>query len=305
MHPAKIRPVARFQLVLLALFAGWVSIPSQANETAAERAIELQGTTNTRDIGGYQTTDLRTLRQGQIIRSENLSRLTPQDFAKLEALGVKTVIDLRTKQEHQKAPTVWQGDNPPEFHHFPVGDAQNDWFRAQRKLVRKNRFSQKQSLELMKDGYRMIAEEGAGSYEKLMDVVLDPNNWPVLIHCNAGKDRAGVAVTLILEALGVDRETIMDEFLLTNELGRSAEKAELFAKESRKASRMGVGPSAEAWMPIVGVHAEMLDTFYATVEEHHGSMDAFLRELGVDREERANLRNALTNDPAQLASTEG
>ena len=57
-----------------------------------------------------------------------------------------------------------------------------------------------------------------------MDVVLDQSNWPVLIHCNAGKDRAGVAVTLIMEALGVDRETIMEEFLLTNEMAVQRKK---------------------------------------------------------------------------------
>ena len=67
-----------------------------------------------------------------------------------------------------------------------------------------------------------------------MDLVLDQSNWPILIHCNAGKDRAGVATTLILEALGVDRETIMEEFLLTNEIGRSEEKSNFFFPKSAK-----------------------------------------------------------------------
>ena len=301
-RPGSFKPI-HFVTTLIAagaLLAGTV----QASTSARDREIDLKGTTNTRDIGGYQTTDLRTLRHGQVIRSENLSRLTADDFAKLEAIGVKTVIDLRTRQEHDKAPTVWQGDKPPSFYHFPVGDSQNDWFRAQRKLVKKNRFSQKQSLELMKDGYRMIAEEGPDSYRQLMEVVLDEDNWPVLIHCNAGKDRAGIAVTLILEALGVERETIFDEFLLTNELGRSAEKAELMAKESGKVRRMGGGPSADAWLPIVGVHEEMLETFYAHVEKNHGSMDAFLTELGVDSEARAALRDALTTDPGRFAASD-
>ena len=204
----------------------WVLVnPAFANELAYDREIHLKGTSNTRDIGGYLTSDLRTLRSGQIIRSENLSRLTASDFQKLEEIGVKTVIDLRTDKEHDQAPTVWQGDNPPRFFHFPVGDAHNDWFNAQRKMMKRNRFTQEQALEHMVEGYHMIAEEGPPSYQKLMDVVLDQSNWPVLIHCNAGKDRAGVATTLILEALGVDRETIMEEFLLTNEMARTEEKA--------------------------------------------------------------------------------
>jgi len=278
----------------------WLLVnPALADELASERAIHLKGTSNTRDIGGYQTSDLRTLRQGQIIRSENLSRLTAGDFQKLEEIGVKTVIDLRTVREHDKAPTVWLGDNPPQFHHFPVGDAHNDWFSAQRKMMKRNRFTEEQALEHMVEGYRMIAEEGPPSYQKLMDVVLDQSNWPVLIHCNAGKDRAGIATTLILEALGVDRETIMEEFLLTNEMARIEEKAAFLAKESKKLSygkRSGRSPSASAWLPIVGVRPEMLEAFYASVDQQYGSMDAFLTELGVDQEARQALAASLTTE---------
>jgi len=286
----------------------WLLVnPALADEFAYDREIHLKGTSNTRDIGGYQTSDLITLRSGQIIRSENLSRLTAGDFQKLEEIGVKTVIDLRTVREHDKEPTVWLGENPPQFHHFPIGDAQNDWFNAQRKMMSRNRFTEKQALEHMVEGYRMIADEGPPSYQKLMDVVLDQSNWPVLIHCNAGKDRAGVATTLILEALGVDRATIMEEFLLTNEMARIEEKAAFLAKESRKSSRGGKsrkGPSASAWLPIVGVQPEMLEAFYASVEEQYGSMDAFLTELGVDQDARKALVASLTMEQPKLAMGE-
>ena len=286
----------------------WVLVnPAFANELAYDREIHLEGTTNTRDIGGYQTSDLRTLRWGQIIRSENLSRLTASDFQKLEEMGLKTVIDLRTDREHDQSPTVWLGDNPPEFFHFPVGDAHNDWFKAQRKIMRRSSFTEEQALEHMVEGYRMIAEVGPPSYQKLMDVVLDQSNWPVLIHCNAGKDRAGVATTLILEALGVDRETIMEEFLLTNEIGRSEKKAILLAKESKKFStgkRSGRSPSASAWFPIVGVKPEMLEAFYASVDEQYGSIDAFLTEMGVDQDARSALAASLTTEQPKLAMGE-
>ena len=91
--------------------------PVFSNALPGERVIHLKGTTNTRDIGGYQTSDLSTLRWGQIIRSDKLSRLTANDFQKLEEMGLKTVIDLRTKKEYNQSPTVWKGNNPPQF--FP------------------------------------------------------------------------------------------------------------------------------------------------------------------------------------------
>ncbi len=304
MRKSSARMKNRVYMAMIALCVWALANPAFSNEFAYERVIDLEGTSNTRDVGGYQTSDLRVLRWGQIIRSENLSRLTASDFQKLEAIGVKTVIDLRTDREHHKSPTVWQGDNPPQFFHFPIGDAQNDWFKAQRRLMKKNRFTEEQSLEHMKEGYRMIAEEGPTSYQKLMELVLDQSNWPILIHCNAGKDRAGVAVTLILEALGVDRETIMEEFLLTNKISRTEEKAVLLAKESNKSRRLGRGPSASAWFPIVGVHPEMLEAFYASVDEQYGSMDAFLTELGVNQEARSALIASLTTEQPKLVMGE-
>jgi protein-tyrosine phosphatase len=153
----------------------------------------------------------------------------------------------------------------------------------------------------------MIADEGPPSFQKLMDLVLDQSNWPVLIHCSAGKDRAGVATALILEALGVDRETIMEDYLLTNEISRAQEKSVLISKERSKSGsggRFGRGPSAEAWFPIVGVQAEMLEAFYASVDEQYGSMDAFLTELGVDQDARVALAAALTTEQPEVVMGE-
>jgi protein-tyrosine phosphatase len=290
--------------VLFTIGVSVLAVPAFAIERPVEPVIDLKGTTNTRDIGGYLTSDLRTVRSGQIIRSEKLSRLTPEDFRTLEEMGVKTVIDLRTEKEAEHAPTVWQGDNPPHIYHFPVGDAENDWFVSGSRLMKKSRFTEAQSLEHMVDGYRMIAEEGPPSYRQLMELVLDESNWPILIHCSAGKDRTGVATALILEAVGVDRETIMQDYLLTNEIGRSEEKAELLARESRKYSRNGRGPSASAWYPIVGVRPEMLTAFYASVDERYGSMEAFLAEMGVDAEARGSLVAALTTEGRDVAMEE-
>ncbi len=281
--------------------------PVFSNTLPDERVIHLKGTTNTRDIGGYQTSNLSILRGGQIIRSDKLSKLTAKDFQKLEDIGLKTVIDLRTDKEHDESPTVWKGHNPPQFFHFPVGDANNEWFTAQRKMMKRNRFNEEQSLEHMVEGYRMIAEEGTTSYQKLMEVVLDESNWPVLIHCNAGKDRSGVGVALILEALGVDRETIMEEYLLTNEISRIEDKAVFLSKESKNSSRgnrFSKGTSASAWLPIVGVRVEMLEAFYASVDEKYGSMDAFLTELGVDKDARLALAASLTVEQQKLAMRE-
>jgi protein-tyrosine phosphatase len=299
MHQSITQPAIR-TLCGIALWA--LALPAFA---LPERVLDLEGTSNTRDIGGYSTDDGRVVQFGQIYRSDKLSRLTADDFAELEAIGVKTVIDLRTKDEHDHDPTVWLGEQPPRFVHLPIGDADDPWYRKQHRMVKSNRFSAAQSTDQMIDGYRMIADVGVPSYRRLMDIVLDPANYPILIHCNAGKDRSGVAVALILEALGVDRSIIMDEYLLTNEINRAAEKAELMAGSGRESigRRAGRAPSAEAWFPLIGVDQRMLETYWAHIDEGYGSMDAYLAELGVGSVERGFLAEALTTGGRELAGT--
>jgi protein-tyrosine phosphatase len=275
-----------------------------ADDLTYDREIHLKGTSNTRDIGGYLTTDMRMLRSGQIIRSENLSKLTDGDFQKLEEMGVKTIVDLRSYNERKHEPTVWKGDNPPQFYHFPIGEAKNDWFTAQRRLMNRNRFTEKQAREHMVKGYQMISTAGPSSYQQLMELVMDESNWPILVHCTAGKDRTGVAISLLMEAVGVDRETIMEEFLLTNDYSRAQAKATRLARElkySRGGSKLGKSPSASAWFSIIGVQPEMLEAFYASIDENYGSMDAFLTELGVDPDAREALRASLTIEQPAMA----
>ena len=286
-------------LAVIAIVAWALANPGYCNEGPYERVIDLQGTSNTRDIGGYTTPDGHMLRWRQILRSDRLSKLTDEDVRELEAIGVKTVIDLRTEREQEQEPTLWRGEHPPRIFHFPIGDARDEWFSAQRRLLKGNRFTEEQALAHMVAGYRRFAEDGEESLRQTMDVVLDPANWPVLIHCSAGKDRSGIVVALVLEALGVDRATIMQDYLLTNDVSHTRQKAELLAKGrtgSRSLGRGRAGPSAEAWFPIVGVEAEMLNAFYADIEARFGSVDAYLDELGVTPAARSTLAAALSDD---------
>jgi len=292
------------------VIGAWMLVnPAFADELDHERVIHLKGTGNTRDIGGYETTDGRTIRWGQIIRSDQLSRATEADFQKLEAMGLRTVIDLRTTRENKKEPTKWVGDNPPQFFHFPVGRSDGPWFNAQRKLLSRNRFTEDQMMEHMINGYRMVADVGSPSYQALLDVVRDESNWPVLIHCAAGKDRAGIATALILETLGVDREIIMEDFMLTNEVSQAERKATILSKQrenytARAGSRMGSGkgPPPSAFFPLVGVAPEMLEAYYESVNEHHGSIDSYLEELGVNQAARLTLADSLTTRTKLIAS---
>jgi len=272
-----------------------------AEQTGHKRVISLQGTQNTRDIGGYETTDGRRVGWSVIFRSDRLSRLMKKDFQRLEDMGVRTIIDLRTPDEVKNSPTVWKGENPPQIFNYPIGQDDGQWFKDQDRMLSSGRFNSEDSLNHFVEGYRSMPKHGLDSYRSLMALVLDESNWPVLIHCTAGKDRTGIAIALILEAVGVGRETIMEDYLLTNKVARTQEQAEILAKEqylrTRSAgSRVGRSraPSAEAYFPVVGVTPEMLNGFYDGINQEYGSMDQYLTELGVDQAARDVLVSKLT-----------
>ncbi|MFC1702017.1 OPT family oligopeptide transporter [Pseudomonadota bacterium] len=272
-----------------------------ATESNHQRVIKLKGSQNTRDIGGYETDIGQRVRWGKVFRSDNLSRLMPEDFQRLESMGLKTVIDLRTTREVEKAPTVWQGDNPPEIFHYAIGKSDGEWVREQSQLIRKGRFKPSDTLDLYVKAYELLPTVGQESYQNLLELLLDESNWPLLIHCTAGKDRTGIAVALIFEILGVDRKTIMEDYLLTNEVARTWEQASKLA-DQHASKRTSTGsfmnsfrpPGADAWFPLVGVAPEMLNGFYERVEEDYGSVDAYIASLGVDHVQREKLKRVLT-----------
>jgi protein-tyrosine phosphatase len=275
--------------------------PALAEENGHKRVIALKGTQNTRDIGGYETTDGRQVRWGVIFRSDKLSRLLKSDFQQLEEMGLRTVIDLRTPDEAKESPTVWKGENPPRIVNYPVGKDDGQWFTNQDRMLTSARFNSEDALNHFVEGYRLLPETGLESYRSLMALVLDETNWPLLIHCSAGKDRSGIAIALILEALGVEREIIMEDYLLTNKVARTREQAKILSKEqdlrSKSAgSRIGRSrvPSEEAYFPFVGVLPEMLDGFYQEVDQEYGSVIQYLEHLGVDQAARARLAKNLT-----------
>ena len=171
--------------------------------------------------------------------------------------------------------------------------------RRNRKL-RSGRFDFEDSHKHLLSAYRGLHEVGADSYRQLFELASDQANWPILIHCSAGKDRTGVAVALIMAAVGANRDDIMADFLLTNEVANTRARSAALAKQiADKTATTGwrtapKPPSADAYFPFLGVTPEMLDTFYASLDEHYGSMDAYLDYLGVDAARRQQLANNLT-----------
>lgn len=175
------------------------------DEIGLERALNIAGVHNARDLGGLSGT-LGTVRRGRVLRSAALDRLTPEGARTLADLGVRTIFDLRTKEERDEAPS--------RLSHAELTAVD---------LVVVDYLG---TLDDLPGGqmemYLHIVERSATGIVELLERLGRPNAAPALVHCTAGKDRTGLTIALLLDLLGVPRATIVADYVASNNglLGR-------------------------------------------------------------------------------------
>jgi protein-tyrosine phosphatase len=164
------------------------------------RHLELAGTRNLRDIGGYRTRDGRQTRWGTVYRSDCLDRLTAESRRELIALGIRTIVDLRDNEEVAARPNVLPDAATVRYRRLPV------WDEPPPKDV---------ALPLRTEGYARTLDHGGGQFVGIVRALLEPGAVPALVHCASGKDRTGVATALLLSAVGVGREDVAADYALS------------------------------------------------------------------------------------------
>ena len=158
---------------------------------------------NLRDLGGLQTTDGRRIRPNMLIRSANLAQAEAEDTE-----HISEVIDLRTPAERQESPDRTYGC---EYTPLPVFEEINAGISHEEK-------AKDRGIPNMAILYGMLIDRYPDAFRKILLRIMqhDYSKGPVLWHCSEGKDRCGITAALVLEMLGVDRETIMEDYLKTN-----------------------------------------------------------------------------------------
>lgn len=258
---------------------------------AEERAVPLEGVLNTRDLGGLKTEDGRSVRMGQLIRSGEIDEISESSMQSLNEMGVSVVVDLRTTSEATAHPAQWPEGEGPVRHNFPVMENESQMIEDMRASIKSGTAKAEETDALFAGAFSYIATDYTDEYRDLFDVLLgQPEGEAVLYHCSGGKDRTGVATALVLTALGVTKEDIQADFMMSNTLKDADNKAEQIAAEVNAAQ--GTSMTAEAVWPSLGVRESYLDEFYKSVEEGYGSVDGYLRDgLGLTDENLDTLRN--------------
>lgn len=181
-----------------------------------ERRIPAEGTVNMRDLGGYRAADGRRVRWGLIFRSDNLARLTDAGLALVRRMGVNLVCDFRTPAEAARSPDRFPGAGGAGYLPLPI---QHGEFEPTATFERiKSGDTDWMTEEFMLQGYVENIERYAPVWATVFEKLGDRSHRPLLFHCTGGKDRAGTCAALVLMALGVPEEAVIEDYGLSEQL---------------------------------------------------------------------------------------
>jgi protein-tyrosine phosphatase len=256
-----------------------------ADTLTRPRMVPISSGHNFRDMGGYSAADGKHVRWGMLFRAGYMSDVAGEDAATLQALGIVSICDLRANGERDLRPTAWHEPTITELwvrdHDVSAGELH--------KLMESGTVNAETMRAAMVDLYRALPFVQADSYREMF-ARLKAGRVPLLFNCSAGKDRTGVAAALILAALGVSRDLILEDYLLTN--ATIDNLAKFLASDGRYSDM--VSNRREDALPLLRAEAEYLVASFEVIEARHGSVDAYLAEiLGVSAEDQQNIRSHL------------
>ncbi len=263
-------PVIAASVLLLLSNASFAQVAD-----SADRKVNLKGGINFRDIGGYRAENGKTVVQGRIYRAAELSRLVQDDLSELERRHITTDIDFRGLAESQKAPDrLW---NHVNYIRSGAGSENNANWMASLKNV-------KDGDSLMTSFYAQTDSLGL-RYQPLFEALLKQDPLEALVfHCTAGKDRTGIAASLVLYALGVPETVILADYEASNYYRK--DENPLMVNQLVK-----LGIATTTANDMIQAKKEYLLTTWRRLKEKYGSIDQFLsKELGVGVREREVLQ---------------
>ena len=244
---------------------------------AMKRVLKLDGVHNFRDYGGYAAASGARIKSGVLWRSAQHGDASEADLAAIDALGLKTVIDLRGPSERDAKPCRRSAGFAAQVFAYPEETAG---------LALHTQAADGVVTEAEARAAMLRLYDGIAFRENLVPMlrchfeVLKRNEGPSLVHCVAGKDRTGFAVALVQHALGVSRDEIVADYMLTNVAGNIEARIAAGAQQIR-AHR---GAITDATIRVLmGVEEDYIAAAFNAVEARHGDVDGYLAEvIGVD-----------------------
>lgn len=253
------------------------------------RLLPLEGGSNFRDMGGYPTTDGKTVRRGLLFRSAAPSSLTAEDEAYLAQIGFDSVMDLRSRDEVELFPNRWAENAGIDYHRHDYSFA--DILSADDIENMQNR-----DISVFYPGIADTIKPQLKQYFTL----LAEGHAPIVVNCSAGQDRTGITSALLLTVLGVPHQLVIEDYLLSTDFRRpevergDVDYAALAETNAFAAVMMRYASSAEARHAAPLVTADgtpYLEFALDQIESEHGSAENFLiEEVGLTSAQLGKIR---------------
>lgn len=229
---------------------------------------------NFRDVGGVMTENGEKLKEGVLFRSEDLSKLTKQDIETFRQLNIKAICDLRMPSE-QKSKVSRVGPGPGiELLSVSIHDKSQEFTHLEFFKFLVSKSTSVDFEKIMRDMYEHMA---FGCHDEIKEIICflsHTSRIPALIHCTGGKDRTGFIAAIIQLYLGVSYETVIVEYLKSNEL--IAEKMKRTESFIRWMSLFRISP--EQIRPVLEVRREYLEDVYQKIMKQYGDIETYLEE---------------------------
>ena len=246
------------------------------------RLLPMDGAYNTRELGGYKTTNGKSVKWGMLFRSDKLSDISETDQKYLQNLGIKRIVDFRSEGEKTEDPN----NIPDGIDYIETPINVDGAMRSKIEAVLKGE-TNREIKSFLVDANEEFVTDYTDVYENFLRGLI-VEDGPTLFHCTAGKDRAGFAAAITLIALGVSKENVIKDYMKTNiftkdRIDEMIDKIELMSLYQ---------VDADILRPLIGVERIYIETAFNSAEEKYGSLENFIREgLNISDEEIQTLRN--------------
>lgn len=251
-----------------------------------KRRLELEGAPNVRDLGGYQSSFGGTTRWGRLFRAGRLSSLSARDQQQLAQYRIATVCDFRREEEYQTDVTNLGPEADARVHNLAISPgAQSYAMEDLGSMV----LTSDDMANWMISINRELALHQTDTYRRMFELLLatDPERG-FLFHCSAGKDRTGFAAAIILAALGVSRDTIMEDYLLTAQYYPPANELEYLAQKYSPEPEGDIDYSV--FQALMESREQYLGAALEAIDENFDSFDHYLETaLGLSDKDRDEL----------------
>ena len=238
-----------------------------------QRHLPIEGTYNFRDVGSYRTADGRAVRWRTLFRSDSLHRLTPAGKREVLALGVRSIIDLRSAGEIVDWPNPFASNGEPQYYHLP--------------LISQD-FIEGPPPDTLEELYRLWIDECQQNIAVILRTIARPDSLPLLVHCARGKDRAGLVVALLLKLAGVPRSTVVEDYTLTANYSQQVPDKMAYAQMR--------GLDTERYSRLMECRPEAMESALDYLDQRYGGAAGYARTIGVGQDAIDALDAALTED---------